>query len=264
MTRSYHSCFATEKGAFFVYSGFQSAAGGDVRDMWKYDGTSWSAISVDKSVPIMDSSVAVHVSPQRTYMWGGWGTLNSAIASMLEFDGDTGAVTVIQDDARRPSARFGHILVAVGPTVYLAFGATFDTTTSLKFPDDGAWQLDPEANTWTAINGFSTPNRVGARALARGIQVFVMFGKTASGYTSEVLQWLVTGTGDPQMSALSQTGAWPPARAYHAMQWASLDFTDIVVFGGVSTGATNLGDMWVYNVDTNEWAGDMGRLAACA
>eukprot|EP00759_Apiculatamorpha_spiralis_P017091 PhF_6_TR23273/c0_g1_i1/m.32744 len=250
--RSGTQCYVSEKKQLFIFSG-HSVNHTDLHDEWKYDinTSTWSAIQTRETRTVLLTKT-VKLSPQKIVTFSGYSNEEPYTALYLEFDDATGEFTVINDERPVPTPRFGSVLFVLGSTAFMAFGALVDATHSVVYPQDTAWSLNIDTNSWSPILPFDSPGRVGASVVVVGQQALLFFGRTTLGVTDDVLRWMPfesPGT----IEVVAHSLPWPPARYYHGTCFLNIDQKHVLMFGGVSSSRRSLGDTWMLDVQKNRW-----------
>lgn len=193
------------------------------------------------------------------YLFGGRdGTVdfNDLWAYQLAAD----AWTQLSPAGPAPAARFGHEAVWVGGIGLVVFAGQ----SGADFFND-LWAYDPEADAWRELpSGGAVPIARYGTCAAVGPDGRLWI---SHGFTSELARFADTRAYD------FDTGTWtdetpngtvPVNRCLHACWWT--DDGRLVLYGGQTTGATALGDLWSMMVGprpgTNTWTEALGELPA--
>ena len=224
----------------------------------------WHAVTTPRPSP---SARAVHsmvaLSGNRVLVFGGVSGTFGVSDELWALDVPAPKWTLLDATSSgapgRPSARYGHSMVALSGNRVLVFGGQGSGGSF----DNELWALDVPAAEWTLLDAASSGAPGQARPSARGghsmvalsgNRVLVFGGYTTSGKSDELWSLDVPTTEWTLLDA-ANSGA-PSARYGNSM--IALSGTRVLVFGGVASVVDRWGDdvsdeLWALDVPTTEW-----------
>jgi len=223
----------------------------------------WHAVTTPRPSP---SARAVHsmvaLSGNRVLVFGGVSGTFGVSDELWALDVPAPKWTLLDATSSgapgRPSARYGHSMVALSGNRVLVFGGQGSGGSF----DNELWALDVPAAEWTLLDAASSGAPGQARPSARGghsmvalsgTRVLVFGGYTMSGKSDELwaldvptTEWTLLDT-----AATGAPGPRPRGRQFHGM--VALSGTHMLVFGGFAFGVYS-DELWALRVAADDSA----------
>ena len=196
----------------------------------------WTARGASGTLPFPRRDHSLSSDGERLYVFGGRG--DGTLGDFWRYDTSTDGWTELAPTG--PSARFGHNAAWHTQSGRLiVFGGQGGDGT---FVND-LWAFDPAADAWTQLDGGSGPSpRYGAGAtLTLDGALIVTHGFTDQGRFDDTWQYdFATAT----WTDVSPAGLRPVERCLIRTVWTEVMDQHLLMFGGQTTSAPFLGDMW--------------------
>ncbi|MHA1576034.1 MAG: Kelch repeat-containing protein, partial [Candidatus Thorarchaeota archaeon] len=200
-----------------------------------------------------EHSMAYDPQQNAVILFGGFGADGRERDDTWKFDCTTREWTELSPTTS-PLARYGFVM-AYDYTIEQIILSCGNTATQGHQQD--TWTYDFETNTWTEIDTTGTPGRLKwARMTYDSVnQRMVLFGGQVGDntvdatriYNAQEETWTNAAPEDAPISRIVPAMAFDP---YYGV---------VIIFGGVDSDWTNLGDTWAYEYSTNTWT-DMSTV----
>jgi N-acetylneuraminic acid mutarotase len=210
-----------------------------LNDLWKWDGLSWSEVTISGAVPVARTGHVASVTSDNLYIFGGSTFSNTSLNDLWQWNRTTGLWSDLTPIGTSPSPRQNAAMCSIGSSLYL-FGGTLDFSTF--FSD--LWQWN--GSFWSDITPLvSPPGRYNHEISAIGSDLYVFggFGTASSIALNDLWQWNGSFWSDvtPTIS--------PSARQNGTMN--TMD-SDLFLFGGYAS--TSVNDLWQWSSAVQTWS----------
>ncbi len=251
--RSAHSMvYDPTSGRLILFGGAIALALLD--DTWAYDpvANAWTELKPSGTLPPARSAHSMAYDPgtHRLIMFGGRGDAGTSLNDTWAYDPTANAWTELKPSGTLPPARSAHSM-AYDPGTHrlIMFGGRGDAGTSLN----DAWAYDPATNAWIELKPAGTlpsPRNLFSMAydpLTHGLIVFGGQGDT--GLLNDT--WAYDTTANA-WTELKPAGTLPWTRSAQSMAYDPTSGR-LIVFAGLDSAGTVLGDAWAYESAANTW-----------
>ncbi len=181
------------------------------------------------------------------YVFGGQ-TADGSSAELWAFDLAANSWSLVQASDSAPDARWGH----TGTWVPGAGLVVWSGQNENGFFGD-VWSFDPASAAWTELPsaGEVPAARYGSCAsLGPDGRLWISHGFTQDDGRFSDTRAYDFGTGE--WTDETPTGRVPTERCLHDCFW-SADGSQLVLYGGQTTGVPALGDAWAFDAETRDW-----------
>ncbi|KAL4609421.1 rab9 effector protein with kelch motifs isoform X1 [Arapaima gigas] len=217
LARYEHCAFVPESSpqSLWVFAGAEQSGNRNcVQTLDRTDGASWKSVQVKGTPP---SPRTYHTNTacvgERLFVFSGGGAGAAPVTDLQLHVFDAVSMSWSQPavHGKPPSSRHGHVVVAVGPKLYMHGGLVGD-----KFHSD-MFCLDTTTMTWEQVRGKGDipPGVAAHSALAVGKNIYIFGGMTAEGAVNSMYRYQ---TADRERWILVKfEGDQPPNRLDHGM-----------------------------------------------
>lgn len=248
--------YDSSNNVIILFGGWTGSAPDD--DTWIYDcaTNSWTEVFPEESPPPRMSHNMVYDSAnERVILWSGYGIGEAILDETWEYDYSTNTWEEL-NPMNHPVPGYGHCMI---------YDSTIEKTilfggNTIEGSKDYTWEYDYSNNDWTELSPSTYPiaRKWGVMAYDSVNQKSIMFGGSADPHGPEWANdtWIYDYTANEWSEA--QTMLSPTGRSGSGLAYDSIN-QKVILFGGMGSDNTPLGDTWSYDYITNNWT-DMSTM----